>query len=114
MRRFALKLKSLLKNSALGLTLAACAGAALAQSITSEPLRPVDPFDVSALDRLDTAGAYLLGRTLGPGRELEESRVRGEHRTARRLILVRATIAATVPGYVVAAQRERQSGAKIA
>jgi phospholipid/cholesterol/gamma-HCH transport system permease protein len=42
--------------------------------------------DVSALDRLDTAGAYLLGRTLGPGRELEESRVRGEHRTARRLI----------------------------
>ena len=62
MRRFALKLKSLLKNSALGLTLAACAGAALAQSITSEPLRPVDPFDVSALDRSEGALPETLWR----------------------------------------------------
>lgn len=43
--------------------------------------------DVTGLGRIDTAGAYLLGRTLGPRPDAGGDGVFiGEHRTARRLI----------------------------
>jgi phospholipid/cholesterol/gamma-HCH transport system permease protein len=51
-----------------------------------ERLQPGATLDVSALGRMDVAGAYLIGRTLRGAQADGMVRVRGEHPSARKLI----------------------------
>lgn len=51
-----------------------------------ERLQPGATLDVSALGRMDVAGAYLIGRTLRGAQPDGLVRVRGEHPSARKLI----------------------------